>query len=102
MRNMSKNELRSLISQKEREFEKAKLKRALLTTLAFATGYFLLFTNLQETSGMDFGSRLILSIVLAVIHFFSGILIFTQLYSVGEAERKHIEYLEKELSEAPY
>lgn len=96
---MNKNELYRLISEKDAQFEKAKERRTIKTILAFAVVFFLILCKFENPSGIEFVWTAVLSIIFAAIHFFVNALIFSHLVLQGEAERKYLEELRRQLSE---
>lgn len=96
---MNKNELYRLIAEKDAEFEKAKEKRTIKTILAFAVVFFLILCWVEDPSGIEFVWAAILAIVMAVIHLLVNAPIFHYLVLQGEAERKYLEELRRQLSE---
>ena len=96
---MDKNELYRLIAEKDAEFEKAKTKRLMKTILAYAIAFFLLFCYLKRPSGLDFIGYALISVLVAGVHVWINSPIFSYLVRQGEAERKYLEDLRKQLSE---
>ena len=96
---MDKNELYRLLVTKEAEFEKAKQKRAIKTILAFAIVFFLLLCLDEKPSGIEYVWAAFVAIIMAVIHLLVNAPIFHYLVLQGEAERKYLEELRRQLSE---
>ena len=96
---MDKNELYRLLVTKDAEFEKAKQKRAIKTILAFALVFFLILCWVENPSGIEYVWAAIVAIIMAAIHLVVNAPIFHYLVLKGEAERKYLEELRRQLSE---
>lgn len=96
---MDKNELYRLLIEKERQFEKAKTKRLIKTILAYAIAFFLFFCYLNKPSGLDFIGYALISVLVSAVHIWINAPVFSYLVRQGEAERKYLEDLRKQLSE---
>ena len=96
---MDKKELYRLLIEKEKEFEKAKGKRAIKTILAYSIVFFLLFCYQLKPSGFGYLAFALISVLVGGLHFIINIPIYNYLVLQGEAERKYLEELRKQLSE---
>lgn len=96
---MDKNELYRLLVEKEKQFEKAKERRAIKTILAFSVVFFVLLCWAEKPSGIEFLWTAVLAIVMAVVHVFVNATVFGWLSMQSESERKYLEQLKKQLSE---
>lgn len=97
---MTKNELIRLRAQREKQYENAKTKRNILTILGFTVPYFIAFYNDEKPAGLEILGTLVVAFVVAGIHFFVNTLVFSNLVRIGEDERKALEYLDKQISDA--
>jgi uncharacterized membrane protein (DUF485 family) len=99
---MKRNELYRLIQQKEREFEREKQKRAAYTIIVY-TAVLLLISYAQEqlhlSSFLELAGDVIACGILSTIAFIANGIIFHQLFTVSEGEKKHLEYLKKKLED---
>ena len=100
---MNRNELIKLINEKEKQFQKNKLKRAGLSFLVFLAINFLLlgwiegaFESLAISALID---TALLAFVYAVILFFVSTIIFGQLFDMNRGEENYLKELNKKLSE---
>ena len=98
---MDKNELWKLYCQKDKEFEAAKARRAILTILLFAVGYFVVIyvlenkpTDIKTISGILFAA-----IFLSGIHFLINSIIFLHLFQKGREEAEILERIRKRINE---
>jgi hypothetical protein len=96
---MNKKELILLINEKEKQVESARLKRSIITILAYAAAIFLLFYLTEKPTGIDVLGDALASIILSGILFLINGTVFRQLYSMSEAENKMLQDLKKRLSE---
>ena len=97
---MTKNELWRLYCEKEREFEKAKTKRSIITIAVFAIVIFLLIGFGERPDDIEIFRNILVSIVLAGIYFVVNGAIFSQLFSTSENERKTLDGIKKRMDEA--
>lgn len=108
------NRLYLLLYERDKEFEKAKGKRTIITVLFLTAVYFVLLfcfsifapiaeiksifdvfsTDIRITLGI-----LVVSFVLAWIHFMANLTIFGQLYNMGRAETETLERIKKLIEE---
>lgn len=96
---MDKKELYRLLIEKEAQFERAKGKRAVKTILAYSIAFFLLFCYQLKPSGLDYIGCALISVLVGGVHFIVNAPIYSYLVLQGEAERKYLEDLRKQLSE---
>lgn len=96
---MEKHELYSLLAKKEEEFDKAKGKRSIITIFAFAIAFFCAIFLVEQPTGFEIVGIAFVSIFIAGIHFFVNALVFSILFRKGEAEKKILESIKKEISE---
>ena len=96
---MDKKELYRLLVEKEKQFEKAKERRAIKTILAFAVVFLLILCWVEKPSGMEFIWAAVAAVVMAVVHVFVNATVFGWLSMQSELERKYLEDLRKQLSE---
>lgn len=97
-----KEEYRKLwlqIKETEKKIERAKLKRNVTTILCFAVVYFVIFYIQRDPEGWDILGEALTAIIVSGIHFLANAIIFSQLVHIGDSETKHLEALEKQLSE---
>ena len=108
------NRLYRLLYERDKEFEKAKGRRTIITVLFLTAVYFVLIfsysffaaiaeiksifdifsTDIRITLGI-----LVVSFVLAWIHFIANLTIFGQLYNIGRAETETLERIKKQIEE---
>lgn len=96
---MDKKELYVLLSKTEKQAERAKLKRAIITILVYAVAIFVFIYLFEKPTGLDVVGDLLFSLFLSVINFLINGLVFGQLYRISEAENRRIEELKKQLAE---
>lgn len=96
---MDKKELYVLLSKTEKQAERAKLKRAIITISVYAAAIFLFFYITGNPKGFDIVGDFLAALFLSVINFLVNGVIFGQLFRMGEAENRRIAELEKQLSE---
>lgn len=98
---MDKNELLKLYWQRDKEFEAAKGKRTILTILLFSVCYFVIIYAIAKkpTDIKAIAALLVVSIILACIHFWFNISIFLYLFQKGREETEILERIRKEISE---
>ena len=100
---MDRNELIKLINEKERQFEKNKLKRAALSFPVFFIMNFILLGWIEGFFESMTLSALIdtafLALVYTVILFFASAIIFGQLVNMSRREEDYIKELNKKLYE---
>ena len=96
---MDKKELYKLLAAREAQFEKAKIRRAIKTILAFAVVFFLLLCLDEKPSGIEFVWTAVVSVVIAGVYFIVNATVFGWLSMKSETERKILEDLRKQLSE---
>lgn len=97
---MTKNELIRLRRQKDQEFEDSKTKRNIMTILSFAVLYFIVFYIDEKPAGLEMLGTAVVAIFMGGIHFFVNSLIFGQLFQKAENERKALEHLDSQISDA--
>lgn len=96
---MNKDELIRLIREKEQQVEKAKRKRSIITILVYAVPIFWIFYITAKPTGFEILGEALVAIFLSGILFLINATVFSQLVTMGEAERKMLEDLRKQLSE---
>lgn len=95
-----RNELWRRYYELDKAFEKAKLKRMIITILVFSIVIFIIFWRTGEISmGIGIVGDIIASIVLAGIYVLINTLVFGQLADKGRDEADILERLRKEISE---
>lgn len=99
---MNRNELWRLIQQKEKEYNRAKAKRYILTVMLYAF-VFLAVEFLQgQLAGMDIaaiGDTFIGCVVISAIFVILSVPIFKQLQDCGTRENKILEDLQQQLND---
>jgi uncharacterized membrane protein (DUF106 family) len=94
------NRLYRMIYEKDQEFEKAKGKRMIITTLGFAAFYFWLLSALEGTpTGIDVLYAIVGAIFLAGIHVWINSLIFGYLANKGRSESEALDFIRKRIRE---
>ena len=88
-----------LLYQKDQEFEKAKLKRTLLTILGFSLFYFVILYSIGNNTLKDIIMEIVISVVLGGFHFFINLCIFAPLCQKGREETSFLDSLRKRISE---
>lgn len=99
---MDKNELWRLYCEREKQVEKARNKRAIITVFVFASAFFLYTYFIERPTGAEIIGNALASIVLAGIYLVVNAVIFGQLYKVSDNERKMLEELKKRMDEAEH
>lgn len=97
---MTKNELWKLYCQKEKEFERAKEKRAIKTTLFFAAVFFALLCYSERPTGFDIVVALLASVIFAGFYVMVNVAIFAQLSEASESEKRILEDIKRKMDEA--
>ena len=97
---MDKNAILQLIRERESQIESARNKRAIKTILAFAVVIFIFFYSTQKPIGIEILGYAAAAIFLAGVYFLINGIIFSQLFNASESERKMLDSLKKQLSEA--
>lgn len=98
---MDKNELWKLYCQRDKEFEKAKGRRTLITIIGFAIFYFTaLYSFGKPTDLKDFGAMLMVSLVFGGLHFWINAPIFVYLCNKGREESEVLKHIKKRMDEA--
>lgn len=90
-------ELWKQYQEKDREYEKAKGKRALLTILGFTIAYYFVFLLADKPTGIGIILTILPALFAAGIHFWANTIVFTWLNSKGREEQEHLDYLKKEI-----
>lgn len=94
------NRLNRLLYEKDKEHEKAKWNRAVITTLAFAAFYFWLLWRVDGlTSLLDVVGTIFAAIVIAGIHLVVNSIIFGQLSDKGRSEKEALERIKRQIRE---
>mgnify|MGYP003304544025 CR=1 FL=1 len=93
------NLLYRMLNEKEKDFERRKVKRAILTILGFAIFYFWLLFNLDKPTGWDIVLTVPLAIVFAGIHFWVNAIIFSQLCQKSKDESDLLAIIRKKIRE---
>jgi uncharacterized membrane protein len=96
---MDKKELYTLLSVREKQFDKAREKRLMKTVLSFTIVFFLLLCCLDKPIGLEYIFAAVVAFVMAVIHVLINGAIFGYLSMQSELERKILEDIRKQLSE---
>ena len=97
---MTKNELWKLYCQKEKEFERAKGRRAIKTILFFAVVIFLIIYLLEKPTGFDIVGDFLVSIIFSGVHVVVNAAIFGQLSDVSAREKMILEDIKGKMDEA--
>jgi hypothetical protein len=88
-----------LLYKKDQEFEKAKLKRTLLTILGFSLFYFIVICQIGKPVGFNILLAIVSAIVLGGFHFFVNACIFVPLCQKGREESETLDRIRKRISE---
>ena len=97
---MDKNELWRLYCQREKEFEKAKGRRTVITILAFAAAYFAVVHAVLKPNNLKYCAfALLISLLLSGFHFVLNATVFGYLANKGRAENEVLESIKKQMSE---
>lgn len=96
---MEKNELCKLLAEKEKEFEKAKTRRIIITILVFSAVYFLVLCYVDHPTGLEILGEALAAIFLGGLHFYVNSIVFSLLFQKSETENKVLEFLRKKISE---
>jgi hypothetical protein len=97
---MDKNELWKLYCKKDKEFEKAKGKRTLVTILGFSIFYFMGFCVLEKPTDLEgIGALLLVSTFLGGIHVWINGSIFAYLCNKGRDESEVLKRIKKRMDE---
>ena len=99
---MNRNELIKMINEKEKQFQKDKLKRAGLSFVAlFVVNFILLglvkgsFENINIST---LGDTVLVAILYTAILFYVSMIIFGQLFDMSRREERHLRELNEKLS----
>lgn len=93
------NALRCLLNEKEKDFERRKAKRAIITILGFAIFYFWLIFNIEKPVGWYVVLTALAAIFFAGIHFGANAIIFSQLCQKSREEDELIKQIKKSISQ---
>lgn len=96
---MNKDELYRILHEREKQIEAAKTKRSIITTAAFTLGYFLLLYWDKKPTGWEILANIVSALFMAGLHIVINTIVFEQLFSISEAERKELEAIRKRISE---
>lgn len=96
---MDKNELWKLYCKRDKEFEKAKGKRTIITILSFSVVYFIIFYLNGSPTGFDVVGDFLVAVIVAGIHFVINATVFGYLAQKGREETEILESIKKKLSE---
>lgn len=95
-----RNELWRRYFELDKAFENAKLKRMIITILAFSIAIFIILCQIGGIpKGINILYLVVISVVLSGIHFFINVFIFGYLAHKGREERDILERIRKEISE---
>jgi ABC-type polysaccharide/polyol phosphate export permease len=93
------NTLYQMLNEKEKDFERRKVKRTILTILGFAVFYFCLLFIIEEPSGWDIVLTIPSAVVIAGIHFWANGIIFGQLFQKSKDEADLLASIRKMIRE---
>lgn len=97
---MDKNELQRQICEMERQAEADQKKRNIITIVAFAVIFFLMFYFDEKPSGIDdVIGMTVASFMASAFYFGINGAVFGWLYEKNESDRRMIGILKKQLSE---
>ena len=100
---MDKNELWRLYCERDKEFEKAKGRRTLITIIGFSIFYLIvLYLFGKPTDIEDFGGMLIAALVFGGLHFWINATIFVYLCNKGRDESEVLNQIKKRMDEAEH
>lgn len=96
---MNKSDLIRLINEKEKQFEKAKIKRFITTAAVFAIFYYIILYWVEDPSGFALIGNILLAVIFSGIHCLVNGAIFGHLFQKAEAENRMLNDLRNQLSE---
>ena len=96
-----KNELQKKISEAKKEAEAAKKKRELKVKAGFAVAYFIAFWVFdgRPQNERELVTMVLISIILAVLHFGINDMVFGHLYEKNNEDQKWIDTLTRKMYE---
>ena len=90
------NRLHRLLFEKDEEFQRARLKRGVLTIIGFAVFYFVAFYLLLRWSLLE---ALVITPIFAVIHVLLSSPVFYALFTKSRAEDEFLEEVRKKIND---
>ena len=97
---MDRDKLLERICETEKQMEKGQRKRNAIVIAIFTVIFFLIFYYDERPTGLNIIGAIIPSFIFAFLHFGINAAIFGWLYEKNESDRKYLEHLKKQLSEA--
>ena len=95
-----RDELYRQITRLEKQFEKNKFRRMILTICGIAVVFLIMFFISNVINNVkDFVIGIIASVVGAWIYFYVNLLIFTPLFSISQSENERLETLKRKYNE---
>ena len=88
-----------LYTERHKEFEAAKTKRAILTVFGFAVAYFLILFNLEHPKGLSILGTAAVSLFFSVIHVWINATVFGYLSRKGHEEAMRLESIRNQIKE---
>lgn len=88
-----------LYTERHKEFEAAKTKRAILTVFGFAVAYFLILFNLEHPKGLSILGTAAVSLFFSVIHVWINAAVFGYLSVKGREETEILDSIRRRIKE---
>ena len=99
LRQQEINRLHKLLCEREKEFNRAKTRRLIITAAGFATFYFLVLFNIGDHAWLNIAEDFVVAVVFAVFHVFINGSIFGWLFQKSIAEDRRLEAIIKQIQE---
>lgn len=99
LKQQERDRLYRLLSEKEKEVEKARTKRLITTMTAFTVAYYIILYWMDEPSGFDLIANIFVALIFAGIHLAVNGVIFSQIFDAVRAENKMLDDIRKQISQ---
>lgn len=94
-----KRELYKALNEKEKQIEKSRIKRTLITIAFYSILFFLMWYFLEKTKGIDILGMLLASILFGGISFWINAIVFGTLNTKSQEENKALEQIKSQIAE---
>lgn len=96
---MNKNELYKLLSEAEKQADKARLKRVIITVVGYAIGMCYIFCLLGDVSGFaDIALFFLLALIASLVLFFINTAVYHWLFERSRIEQARVENIKNQIS----
>lgn len=94
-----KRELYKALNEKEKQIEKSRLKRTLITIAFYSILFFLIWYFLEKPEGVEILGNLIASVFLGGVVFWINAMVFNTLNTKAQEENKALDQIKAKISE---